>query len=150
MAQPTTEKFSQFGIYVGDGEDPEVFTFICGLTSKGIQRSATTQSTSVPDCADEDAPAWEEKSVDTLSITVSGTGVWAAENHEDMLDWFYSGLPKNIQVRHGNAAVGDTEFEQGPALLTALNNSADRGQKKQAEITIEFDGKPTRVPKPTP
>lgn len=147
MAQPTTGKFSELGIYIGDGADPEVFTFLCGLTSKGVQRSATTQSTSVPDCADEDAPAWEQKSVDTLSITASGTGVWAAESHESMLDWFYSGLPKNIQVRHAKAAVGDTEYEEGAALLTALNNTVDRGQKIQAEITIEFDGAPTRTVK---
>src|SRR5690606_26518363 len=127
MAQPITGKFSELVISIGDGANPEVFTPICGMTSKGIQRSATTQSTSVPDCADEDAPAWEEKAVDTLSITVSGMGVWAADNHETMLDWFYSGASRNIKVRHVKAKVGDTEYEEGPALLTALNNTVDRG-----------------------
>ena len=145
MARPTTEKFSEFQILLGDGAEPEVFSVVCGLTSKGIQRAATTQSTVVPDCANEDAPAFEEKAVDSLAISVSGSGVWAAENHKVFIDWFYSGLPKNIQVRNVKAETGDTEFEEGPALLTQLNNSVDRGQKVTAEITIEFDGQPTLV-----
>ena len=145
MARPTTAKFSELQILLGDGEDPESFTTVCGLTSKGIQRTATTQSTIVPDCDDEDAPAWEEKAVDSLSMSLSGSGVWTKGDHQKFLDWYRSGLPKNIRVRNAQAASGDTEYEQGPALLTQLNNSVDRGQKVQAEITIEFDGQPSIV-----
>ncbi len=145
MARPTTEKFSEFQILVGDGGSPETFAVVCGLTSKGIQRSANVNSVVVPDCESEDAPAFEEKAVNSLSISVSGSGVWAAENHGTFMAWFYSGLPKNIRVRNVQADSGDTEYEEGPALLTQLNNSVERGQKVTAEISIEFDGQPTRV-----
>lgn len=147
MARPTTEKFSEFVILVGDGENPEGFDVVCGLTTKGIQRAANTSSVVVPDCADEDAPAFEEKAVQSLSITVSGSGVWTQENHQVFMDWWYSGATKNIKIRNVQAGAGDTEYEEGPALLTALNNSVERGQKVTAEITIEFDGQPTRTAK---
>lgn len=145
MAKPTTAKYSELQILVGDGGSPEAFSVVCGMTSKGVQRQAQTNSTVVPDCADEDAPAWEEKAVNSLSISISGSGVWAAENHGIFMAWFYSGLPKNIKVRHLNAAPGTPEYEEGPALLTALNNTVERGNKVQAEITIEMDGQPTLV-----
>lgn len=146
MAKPTTAPFSKMQILVGDGGTPaEQFSVVCGMTSKGVNRSAQTSSTVVPDCADEDAPAWEEKAVNSLSVTISGSGVWAAENHGVFMEWFYSGLPKNIKVRHLNAAPGTPEYEEGSALLTALNNTVERGGKVQAEITIEFDGQPSLV-----
>lgn len=146
MARPTTAKFSEFQILIGDGATPvEAFEVVCGLTSKGIQRSANTNSIVVPDCADEDAPAFEEKAINSLSISISGSGVWTAENHQAFLAWYYSGQPKNIKVRHVAAEGGSTEYEEGPALLTSLNNSVERGGKVSAEITIEFDGQPTLV-----
>lgn len=146
MAKPTTSKYSELQILVGDGATPtEGFTVVCGMTTKGVQRSANVSSTVVPDCADEDAPAFEEKAVNSLSISISGSGVWAAENHGVFMAWFYSGLAKNIKVRHLNAAVGTPEYEEGPALLTSLNNAVERGQKVTAEINIEFDGQPTLV-----
>jgi hypothetical protein len=146
MARPTTAKFSEFQILIGDGETPvEGFDVVCGLTSKGINRSANTNTTVVPDCADEDAPAFEEVAVNSLSISISGNGVWTAENHGVFLAWFYSGVTKNIKVRHVAADGGTTEYENGPAILTQLNNAAERGQKVSADITIVFDGQPTLV-----
>lgn len=147
MAKPTTAKFSELQILIEGVPNSGIFDVVCGMTSKGIQRSAQTNSTSVPDCEDEDAPAWEEKAVNSLSVTASGSGVWASENHGVFLDWFYSGTTRNIKVRHLNAGPGTPEYEEGPALLTALNNTVDRGNKVQAEVTIEFDGQPTRTAK---
>lgn len=148
MAKPITGKFSELQILIGDGGSPEEFAVVCGMTTKGVQRSAQTNSTVVPDCEDEDAPAWEEKAVNSLSVTISGSGVWAAENHGVFMDWFYSGQSKNIKVRHMRAAAGTPEYEEGPALLTALNNTVERGNKVQAEVTIEMDGQPSRMSKP--
>jgi len=145
MAKPTTGTISKLQILVGDGGSPETFAITCGLTTKGVQRTAQTNSTPVPDCADEDAPAYEEKAVNTLSVTISGSGVWAAENHGVFMDWFYSGLEKNVKVRHLNAAPGTPEYEEGPALLTQLNNAVNRGEKISADITIEMSAMPTLV-----
>jgi hypothetical protein len=145
MAKPTTGTFSKLQILIGDGGSPEAFTIVCGLTSKGIQRTAEVNSTVVPDCSDEDAPAWTEKAVNALSWSASGSGVWAAENHGVFLNWWKSGLTKNIKVRHVNAAPGTPEYEEGQALLTNIGNTVERGGKIQAEISIEMDGEVTFV-----
>ena len=36
MAAPTTRKFGQIKVYVGNGASPEVFATPCGFTDKGV------------------------------------------------------------------------------------------------------------------
>jgi len=67
-----------------------------------------------------------------------------------MMDWWYNGQVKNIRIQHVKAAVGDTEYETGPAYLVNLNNAVEKGQKVSADIEIQFDGVPTRTAKVAP
>lgn len=124
------------------------FTKVCGITSRGINRQHNMQTTEVPqDCDDESLPAAIERAVQSSEVAISGSGVWASQSHEMMLDWWYSGAKKNIRVKHVNAAVGDTEYETGLAYLVSLNNTVEKGQKVTAELDIQFDGVPTRTAK---
>lgn len=143
MARATTATFDKMTLAVETA--PGVYTRICGLTSRGINRTHNMQTTEVPDCDDESLPAAVERAVQSSEATISASGVWAAESHELVLDWFNSGQPKNIRVRHANADIGDTEYESGPAYLVSINNQAERGQKVTAEMEIQFDGLPTRT-----
>jgi hypothetical protein len=101
----------------------------------------------VPDCDDESLPAAVERAVQSQEVTISGSGVWAAQSHETMLDWWYSGATKSVRVQHVNAAIGDTEYETGNAYLVSISNQAERGTKVTAEIEVQFDGIPTRTAK---
>jgi hypothetical protein len=85
--------------------------------------------------------------VQSQEVTISGSGSWASQSHETMLDWWYSGATKNIRIQHVKAASGDTEYESGAAYLVSISNQAERGTKVTAEIAIEFDGIPTRTAK---
>lgn len=148
MASPVTGAFQHLVVEIELTDGSGVYSKICGITSRGINRQSNLSSTEVPgDCDDESVPAKVEKSVQSQEVTISGSGVWARQSHEAMLDWWYGGQPKNIRVHHVNAAVGDTEYETGPALLATLSNSVERGQKIQAELSIEFDGVPARTAK---
>lgn len=138
MARAKTQTFGQFQILLGDGEDPEVFSIICGLTSKGMQRVASTNTTVELDCDDEDKPGYEAEDVASFKCTISGSGVWAAQNHNTMLTWFRSGLPRNVKVRNMGVNVGDIEYEQAPAVLTTLSQNGEKGGKILAEIAIAF------------
>jgi hypothetical protein len=146
MAKAGTANFHQMVLEV-ETETPGTYAKLCGLTSRGIQRQHNMQTSEVPDCDDESLPAAVERAVQSSEVTISGSGVWASQSHETMLDWWYSGQTKNIRVKHANAAVGDTEYETGPAYLQSISNQAERGQKVTAEISIEFDGLPTRTAK---
>ncbi|MDX0007831.1 hypothetical protein GOB40_13920 [Sinorhizobium meliloti] len=147
MARATTANFHQMVLEVEVTAGSGVYSKLCGLTSRGINRQSNMSTSEVPDCADESLPAAVERAVQSQEVTISGSGVWAAESHEVMLDWWYSGATKSIRVQHVNAAVGDTEYETGNAYLVSISNQAERGTKVTAEISIEFDGIPTRTAK---
>ena len=144
MATATTSTFASFKILVGDGATPtEVFTAICGLTSKGISGSADVVTSEVPDCSDEDLPSWQEKDVKSISMSLSGSGMWSTENHAILMDWFLSGAKKNCKVQYATAATGSPEYLAGPCVLASLNNAVEKGGRISAEITLEFSAKPT-------
>jgi predicted secreted protein len=146
MAQPTTSTFKEFAIHLGNGATPtEVFTFICGLTSKGLSINNNTSTTPVPDCDDEDLPAFEEADVSSQAVTISGSGIFARENQKTLLDWAMDGSKKNIRVYPGRSAAGDVEYYQGPAILTSLEINGERGQRVQASLSISFARKPTET-----
>lgn len=146
MAAPITEKFEQ--LVLETSENGTTWTRVCGLVGVTISRTAQFDSTEVPaDCADESLPLSVEKALRTIEVAVSGDGVWAQQSHGDMLDWFYSGATKRVRVGNLNAAVGDTEYETGMALLSSLTNQRTKGQKVTMSLEIQFDGTPTRLAK---
>lgn len=146
MAKATTERFEELVLEV-ETDTPGSYARICGLVGVEVSRQATVDNEEVPDCDDESLPLSMERQVRTLDVSVSGTGVWAQESHEMLQDWFYSSANKNIRIGNLNAAVGDTEYEQGPAILTSLGQSRTKGKKVSASVEIQFDGTPTRTVK---
>lgn len=147
MARATTENFSQMVIEVEWVASSGVYSRWCGLTSRGVNRQSNMSTSEVPDCDDETLPAAVERAVQSQEVTISGSGVWAAESNGKALDWWYSGATKNVRIQNVNAQSGDTEFETGAAYLVQVSNQAERGQKVTADISIEFDGLPTRTDK---
>jgi hypothetical protein len=144
MTAATTLKYSEFKILLGDGATPtEVFTPICGLTSKGFNYTTDTSSTNVPDCTDEDLPSFAEKDIISFSSQISGSGVATRQSLGLLQDWITSGERKNVQVSFADAPVGDPELYAGPAVLSSLNVTANKGERVQVEITIDFAAKPT-------
>lgn len=140
MAKATTVAFGSFLVKIGDGASPEVFTAPCGLTSKGFNQTASTQETTVPDCADPDAPAYVERAVDTISAEITGSGVLATEAFTTWQAWFDSAAAKNFRVYPKGASGG---YYSGAGILTAFNNKVDRGQKVNVDVTIQTDGEYT-------
>ena len=64
-----------------------------------------------------------------------------------IMDWFYSGQTKFARIGNTKAAVGETEYEHGPAFLTQVSNQRTKGQQVSASIQLEFDGTPARAAK---
>lgn len=147
MARATTAKFHQMVLEV-ESATPGTWTRLCGITSRGISRTSNMETSNVPDCDDESLPDAVERSVQSQEVTIEASGVWAAESHKTVMDWWYSGQAKNIRIHHVNAPVASTQYETGLAYITSMNNVAERGPKVTAEMTIEFDGIPTRTAKP--
>lgn len=138
MAQPTTVTFGKFYILVGDEESPETFEAPCGLTSKGFNQTASSQDTVVPDCDDPDGCAVTERAVDAKSSEISGDGVLSLEDLNHIWQpWYDSCLARNVRI--GLNAIPDPlvgGYYEGSFILTALNLSAERGQKVRCAVTL--------------
>lgn len=146
MAAPITERFEELVLEVS--EDGSTWTRICGLIGVTVTRTAQFDTTEVPaDCDDESLPLQTERAIRATDVSISGDGVWAAQSHGTLIDWFYTGATKQVRVGNLNAASGDTEYETGPAFLSTLNNTRTKGQKVTASVAIQFDGTPERTMK---
>lgn len=149
MAAPITEKFEQLTLEVS--EDGTTWTKLCGLVGVTVSRSTSFDTSEVPaDCDDESLPLTVERAARSQEVSVSADGAWAAQSHETMTDWWYSGATKQVRIGNQAALVGDTQYEMGPAFLTSLGQSRQKGQKVTASLEIAFDGTPTRVMRPGP
>ncbi len=146
MAEPVTQKFEEMILEISD--DGNTWSRICGLVGVTVTRQAQTDTSEVPaDCDDESLPLKVSKSVRSIDVSASGEGVWAQQSHGTIMDWFYSGQTKFARIGNTKAAVGETEYEHGPAFLTQVSNQRTKGQQVSASIQLEFDGTPARAAK---
>lgn len=140
MTLPSTRKFGQFKIYVGNGATPEVFSTPCGFTEKALSITKDLIDTTVPDCDDPDAAAWLGRDVRTISAEVSGNGVLAMEALATWRLWAFSSLTKNVRVElSGTGAQGGGYFA-GAMHLSSFEITGSIGEKVQVSVTLESDG----------
>lgn len=138
MAAPTVLAGTKLLILIGNAASPEVFAEPCGLTTKSFDLAAATNATLIPDCASPEAPAWEAKTVSSLSATVTGSGVMAVEAHATWEAWFMSAVAKNAQIKlDATAGMG---YYGGSFLLSAFKYTGARGQKVTVDLTMVNDG----------
>jgi hypothetical protein len=145
MVATVTEKFEQMVLEVEFDPDgaPGVYAKICGMIDVTISRTANMDTAEVPaDCDDESLPLSLEKSVRSIEVSASATGVWSRGSQGKLKTWFYSGQPLNVRLKDTAAASGDAEVESGLCYLSALNNSRNKGTKVSADIELTFAGTP--------
>lgn len=147
MPAPVTQAYHQLVLEV-ETAVAGTYAKICGIMGFTVSRELTIDTAEVPaDCVDESLPYDTIKEPRSRTFSVEGTATWAQQSHKTMMDWFYGGARKNVRIRHVNAAVGDTEYEAGPAFLTSLSDAREKGKPVERSIKIEFDGTPTRTAK---
>jgi predicted secreted protein len=145
MARPTTYSAKKLLILLGDGGTPEVFAAPCGLTTRGIEFSKETNDVTVPDCDDPDLPAWSERSVRTLSASVSGSGILAAEAFATWRAAFLDTDPTNARIKIDDILANGGGYFSGRFHLSGFSITGEIGDKIQVEITMESDGEVTWV-----
>ena len=140
MARPAIVKGSYVDLLVGDGATPQVFTAVCGLTTRSFTHQVNTSDQFVRDCADpEDVPH--------RRLTVTG----------EQWDLAGEGLYNRAQAALIRGAVGTTRtyrfvvsepsgetvedgFYEGPAMLTNLQLGGSDGEFGSVSLQIASDG----------
>ncbi len=142
MAQPDIVKGTYIDILMGDGDDPEVFTPICGLTTRSFTHQINTNDTFVPDCADpEDVP--KRRLVPTgEQWDLAGDGLYNLAQEAEIRAAM--GVTKNyrFRIRRPAGSIVGTGWWEGPAMLTntQLNGNSGNGEFGQLSLQIASDG----------
>lgn len=138
MAQATTLPFSAFKVMLETA--PSTFAAPCGLTERSVSFTKETNDTVSIDCADEDAPAWVDRDVVSLSATISGQGVMARESLDEWRDAFETTDTVTVRIQvEGNLAAGGGHWD-GEFHLTSFEPGATRGERSTVSIEMQSSG----------
>lgn len=139
MAKAQTIGFEKFLIKVEDVVDSGVYRKPCALNSRGFKRTAGMSESQVPDCQDENAPAWVERDTETMSASISGAGVVDDADFDFWDSWFEDQLSRRVRV-----ILGDRVW-QGFAKPSDLELSGERKKRTTFTVTISSDGEFKRL-----
>jgi hypothetical protein len=144
MAIAPTADFDQLVIEVEFTAESGTYVKVCGMVDYSIDRKNNTETSLVPDCADESLPLHTKRQVASQDVTISGTGSWALTNHQSVYNWWKSGSTLNVRITNAKVTAdgssGDTETETIPMILADLKNARTKGQVVSAEIALEQNG----------
>lgn len=148
MAQPDIVKGTYVDLLVGDAAVPEVFTPLCGLTTRSMTKQVNTNDVFVPDCADpEDVPT--RRVVPTgKQWDFAGDGLYNLAQ-ADLIDEISDGVTRNYRFRVARPAgsVVGTGHWRGPAMMTnvQLGGNTGGGEFGTISVAIASDGEWERI-----
>lgn len=146
MSLPNEADFAL--VKMGDGDSPEVFTTICGLTDVTINFSAASNDRYVRDCAKPGEVPTRKQQITGKSLDVSGTGLSNVDTVDDFLAAL--GVLKNYKVELYRADGTDAGELLGTLAMsshmTAANLSIPRESPASADITLPNHGVWTWTP----
>lgn len=148
MAQATTLTFSKFRVLLGDGAEPEVFSAPCGFNARALNQSKNLTEVDIPDCDDEDAATWVGRDVRSMTWSVTGEGVLAAESVEEWDEFFESTVSKTVRVEMEFPSPVGIITKTGKAHLATYNQGANRGERAAINVEMQGDGELVRVATP--
>lgn len=140
MSLPNEADFAL--VKMGDGESPEAFTLICGLTDVTINRSAQTNDRYVRDCTKPGETPVRKVKTTGKSLDVSATGLSNVDNFTDMDSAL--GKSKNYHIELYNDDGTDSGELLGTLsaafVMTAANMGIPRENAASADINLASDG----------
>lgn len=146
MAQATTIKGGKFRVLVGNDANPIVYSNPCGFTQRSITINKGLEEVNVPDCEDPDKVDWVGRDATSLSMSVSGEGVLAAESVDTWLDGAESidSVPVKIEWEFPLKTITWT----GKMQVESLEAGAANGQRATLNVSMQSDGQMVRTSTP--
>lgn len=148
MAKPTTILGGKFRVLIGDDSEPIEYAAPCGFTSRSLTLNKGLEEVSIPDCDDPDAIDWVGRDATSLSMSVTGEGVLAAESSETWLDAWHSvdSVPVKIEIQFPAKTITYT----GRMHIESLELGAPNGRRVTNNVSMQSDGEMVRVTTPAP
>lgn len=145
MAQPSTTKGGRFRVLLGDDQDnPVNYVAPCGFTSKSMTMTKGLEEVILPDCDDPDIVPWVGQDATSISITISGEGVAAAESIDAWVEAWEStnSWPVKIEIEFPAKTITWTGRMQVGTLT--LGHPSAQGRVTN-NVEMSSDGEMTRV-----
>ena len=147
MAAPIHEEYHELVVEFSKDEG-STWARNCVLMGVEVSRTtATTDVETVRDCDNDALPNNISRRVQSISVSMSGTGNWTQGGYNQFLTKFYGGDNTPMMARIGNlaAASGEIEYEQGNIIITSLGQARTKGSVVTASIELTFADTPETV-----
>lgn len=143
MAQPTTIRFGKLRVLIGDSNSPINYAAPCGFTSKALTLAKNLTDVNLPDCELPDAPAWVGRDVESLTASITGEGVMAAESVEVWMNAFEDtdSVPVKVEIEFPLITYTYT----GLMHVANVVFGAEQGGRVTANVELQSDGELART-----
>lgn len=149
MAVPETASFAQYVLMIESLVTPGTYVPYCGLLERAIIITPEYNEVSVPDCDDEDKPAWVEREAASYSAEISGEGVLVVAVADRIEDALFTGSKLKVRLVLRSRATPTTWTEvkhyAGIFVVGALSNAATKGERVTRTINMLSSGPVTKV-----
>lgn len=142
MALPIIVKGGYVDILLGNGATPEVFTPICGLTTRSITEQVNTNDVFVPDCADPEFVPVRRLVPTGRQWDLAGEGLLNLANWQALRAELGQSSNFRFVVSRPTGSTADIGYYSGPAMLTnmQIGGSTGDGQFATVSLAIASDG----------
>ena len=138
MSYPTLIKGQKIALRLGDGESPEVFTVVCGITTRGFQRTRAVNETQVWDCENPDALPLTDREEGASDWTISGSGQ-AVVAELDRLEAAFE-TPANWEIVFFGTGATVIRSYRGRAIMTDFTINGVNDEKASISLTLSGTG----------
>jgi hypothetical protein len=143
LAAPVTIKGGKVRVLLSAGGSPETFAAPCGFTSRSITFTKALNDFSLPDCSNPDSVDWLGRDAVSLSMSVSGEGVLAADAVETWMAAWEDVDSVGVKIEIEFPAT--THTWTGLMHVESLEVGAQNGQRVTLNVSMQSDGEMTRV-----
>lgn len=148
MSQPDIVRGTYIDILLGDGATPEVFTPVCGITTRQFTSQINTNDSFIPDCDDpEDVPI--RRLIPTgRQWDLSGDGLYNLAQEAILRSAEGVTLNYRFRIRRPAGSIVGTGYYEGPGMLTQrqIGGNSGNGEFGSISLAIASDGTWVWVP----
>lgn len=146
MAEPTTIRGGMVRVLLGNRATPIVYAAPCGFSQRSVTINKGLEEVNIPDCDNPDEVNWLGRDATSLSMSVSGEGLLAEESVETWLDAAedVESVPLKVEWEFPTKTITWT----GKAHVETFEAGAQDGRRVTGNVSLQSDGKMTRVVTP--
>ena len=125
---------------IGDGADPEVFSYLCGTKSFKLNIENSTVDTTVPDCTDPSSGLNSQEIYSVQKVSMSVEGLFM--DGSTVVDTFLTAIRGRTAINVQAFIDGYGTYE-GAAIITSKTLEGEMTSAVDFSVEISFTGTAT-------